>query len=69
MASAAADLDALASGTDGMLRVGCYQSVGARPLPPGMHQFTSAWPPVEVQLSETEDDGQLLAGWSTANST
>ena len=61
LASAAADLDALASGTAGLLRVGCYQSVGARLLPLVLREFTTAWPRVEVQLSETQDDGELLA--------
>jgi DNA-binding transcriptional LysR family regulator len=61
LASAAADLDALAGGTAGVLRVGCYQSVGARLLPPVMRDFTAAWPQVDVQLSETQDDGDLLA--------
>ena len=60
LASAAADLDALASGTAGVLRVGCYQSVGARLLPPILSEFSAAWPQVEVQLRETQDDGQLL---------
>ena len=61
LASAAADLEALARGTAGLLRVGCYQSVGARLLPPVLREFTAAWPRVEVQLSETQDDGELLA--------
>ena len=41
--------------------MGCYQSVGARLLPPVMREFTAAWPRVQVQLSEIQDDGQLLA--------
>jgi DNA-binding transcriptional LysR family regulator len=60
LASAAADLEALASGKDGLLRVGCYQSVGARLLPPVMREFAASWPQVEVRLSETQDDGDLL---------
>ncbi len=47
--------------TAGLLRVGCYQSAGARLLPPVLAEFTAAWPRVEVQLSETQDDGELLA--------
>ena len=61
LASAAADLDALAGGTAGLLRVGCYQSVGSRLLPPVMREFAAAWPQVEVRLSEMQDDGDLLA--------
>jgi len=43
-----------------VLRVGCYQSVGARLLPPILREFSTAWPQVEVQLTETQDDGELL---------
>ena len=62
MACLADDLDALARGTAGLLRVGCYQSVGARLLPQVMREFSTAWPRVEVRLSEAQDDGELLAG-------
>ncbi len=58
--SAHADLEALARGTAGVLRVGCYQSVGVRILPRVLAQFTARWPQVKVELTEAEDDGQLL---------
>ncbi|TWP35807.1 LysR family transcriptional regulator [Leekyejoonella antrihumi] len=61
LASARADLRALASGTAGTLRVGCYQSVGARLLPRILREFVATWPQVEVELHEHEDDAELLA--------
>jgi molybdate transport repressor ModE-like protein len=60
LASAQADLDALASGGAGVLRVGCYQSVGVRILPRVLREFRAAWPRVAVELTEAEDDGELL---------
>ncbi|MEO8887888.1 MAG: LysR family transcriptional regulator [Jatrophihabitantaceae bacterium] len=60
MASAQADLDALADGSAGVLRVGCYQSVGVRILPRLLRAFRDGWPQVNVELAEAEDDGELL---------
>lgn len=60
LASARADLDALAAGTAGTLRVGCYQSVGVRILPRLLREFRSSWPQVRIELTEAEDDGVLL---------
>jgi DNA-binding transcriptional LysR family regulator len=60
LASARADLDALADGEAGVLRVGCYQSVGVRILPRVLREFRAAWPRVDVELTEAEDDGELL---------
>jgi DNA-binding transcriptional LysR family regulator len=57
--AAQADLAALQDGTAGSLRVGTYQSVGARVLPEVMQRFSTAHPHVDVQLSESED-GTLL---------
>jgi DNA-binding transcriptional LysR family regulator len=57
--AAQADLSALQAGTAGSLRVGTYQSVGARVLPEVMLRFSAAHPQVDVQLSES-DDGTLL---------
>ena len=58
--AAQADLSALAEGEAGALRVGTYQSVGARVLPELLAEFGTAWPRVEVQLTESTDDGHLL---------
>jgi len=60
LASASADLAAIADGTAGLLRVGCYQSVGVRIIPRVLHDYSTAWPDVRVRLTEAEDDGELL---------
>jgi DNA-binding transcriptional LysR family regulator len=57
--AAQADLAALQDGTAGSLRVGTYQSVGARVLPEVVRRFSASHPSVDVQLSESED-GALL---------
>ncbi len=62
--AAQADLDALAAGAAGCLRVGTYQSVGARILPEVLRRFADAYPDVDVQLTEGEDD-ELLNGVET----
>jgi molybdate transport repressor ModE-like protein len=58
--AAQADMAAFAEGSIGTLRVGTYQSVGARVLPRLLREFTDAWPEVSVQLTEAADDGHLL---------
>jgi DNA-binding transcriptional LysR family regulator len=58
--AARADIDALCSGEAGTLRVGAFQSAGARILPELLRRFSAAWPRVEVRL-EAEDDS-LLSG-------
>ena len=59
--AAQADLAALDAGESGPLRIGTYQSVGARVLPQLLREFTSEWPDVDVTLQESADDGQLAA--------
>lgn len=61
LASARADLRALSDGDSGVLRVGCYQSVGVRLLPRLLREFAEAWPKVRVELVEAADDLELLA--------
>jgi molybdate transport repressor ModE-like protein len=58
--AARADMDALAEGAAGPLRVGIYQSVGARLLPGLLRRFSEKWPRVEIQLREEADDTELL---------
>ncbi len=60
LAIAAADLTALASGDAGVLRIGCFQSVGVRILPRLIKQFALERPNVRVELIEAEDDAHLL---------
>ncbi len=50
LGAAKADLDALAAGTVGNLRVGTFQSASARLLPDTLKQFRELWPRVAVQL-------------------
>ena len=58
--AARADLAAYAAGESGTLRVGVYQSVGARALPGILTRVGEAWPGVDVHLTEvTSDEGGL----------
>jgi DNA-binding transcriptional LysR family regulator len=59
--AAQADLAALDAGDAGPLRIGTYQSVGARVLPELLREFSVDWPQVEITLQESADDRELLA--------
>src|SRR5216117_1111531 len=59
--AAQADLHALRAGEAGTLRVGTFQSVGARVLPEIMRRFNEQWPQIDVMLNELEDDEIALA--------
>jgi molybdate transport repressor ModE-like protein len=61
VAAAQADLDALGKGEAGALSVGVFQSVGQRILPELMRRYLGGWPEVEVTLTESADDEELLA--------
>src|SRR5947207_4403515 len=58
--AAQADMEALAEGAAGPLRVGIYQSVGARILPALLRRFREEWPRVEVRVREETDAADLL---------
>jgi len=58
--AAQADLEALSAGDAGSLRIGTYQSVGARLLPTLLAGFKAAWPKLDVTLTESSDDSELL---------
>jgi DNA-binding transcriptional LysR family regulator len=58
--AAKADMAALAQGHGGRLRVGTFQSVGARVLPDVMRRFVASWPQVELELTESASDEELL---------
>jgi DNA-binding transcriptional LysR family regulator len=58
--AAQADLSALATGNAGPLRVGTYQSVGARILPTLLRNFREEWPETDVTLVESTEDRELL---------
>jgi DNA-binding transcriptional LysR family regulator len=57
--AARADLDALRDGRRGALRVGIFQSVGARVIPHLLPRFSAAWPDVEVTLHDASCDEVL----------
>jgi DNA-binding transcriptional LysR family regulator len=59
--AAQADLAAYAEGSAGTLRVGTFQSVGARVLPRVLLEFASEWPLVSIQPTESTDDSELLS--------
>ncbi len=58
--AAQADLAALDAGDGGPLRIGTYQSVGARVLPALFREFSEQWPDVEITLQESADDRDLI---------
>jgi DNA-binding transcriptional LysR family regulator len=60
LAAAQADLSAFGTGEAGTLRVGVFQSVGQRVLPEVMRRFRDSWPKVDVTLTESADDTELL---------
>jgi molybdate transport repressor ModE-like protein len=57
--AAKADISALRAGETGTLRIGTYQSVGARVLPGVMRRFMADWPGIELGLSEPTTDPEL----------
>jgi molybdate transport repressor ModE-like protein len=60
MQRAAADVGALTQGLAGILRVGCFESVGSSLLPIALSSFLDDYPRVQLSLTELADDGELL---------
>jgi molybdate transport repressor ModE-like protein len=60
LGAAKTDIDALARGTAGPLRIGAYESVSTRLLPAILRRFVAAFPDVEVGLSEALHDLEFL---------
>jgi DNA-binding transcriptional LysR family regulator len=58
--AAEADLDALANGSAGSLRLGIYQSVGARIIPRLLPRYARDWPDVTVLPREAPTDAGLF---------
>jgi DNA-binding transcriptional LysR family regulator len=58
--AARADMAALAEGAAGTLRVGIYQSVGARLLPTLVRRFREEWPLVGIRVREESSAADLL---------
>jgi DNA-binding transcriptional LysR family regulator len=59
--AAEADLEALADGTAGVLRVGTFQSVSIRVLPDAVRRLMQLRPGLEVRLQEAAYEDELLA--------
>jgi DNA-binding transcriptional LysR family regulator len=59
LGAARADLEALAAGAAGTVRVGTFQSAGARVLPAVLARFREAWPQVKVEVAERQSDDEL----------
>jgi len=59
--AAQADVAAMVDGGSGALRVGTFQSVGARLLPELVRRFRDEWPDHQVALIESASDSDLLA--------
>ena len=57
-----ADLDQLVAGESGTIRVGTFQSAGARILPGVVGRFRARWPEVRVEIREELDESLLLDG-------
>jgi DNA-binding transcriptional LysR family regulator len=58
--AAKADMAALEAGDVGRLRVGTFQSVGAKIIPTLLRGFSESHPKVEVVLRESQDEDELL---------
>lgn len=58
--TAEAEIESLFAGDRGTLRLGCYSSAGRTILPRTMTRFRALWPNIDVELSESPDDGELL---------
>ena len=58
--AAEADLGALANGSAGSLRLGIYQSVGARVVPRLLPRYARDWPDVRVLPQESPTDAGLF---------
>ena len=58
--AARADMAALEAGDAGRLRVGTFQSVGARIIPTLLRRFSGSHSDVEILLRESQDESELL---------
>src|SRR5262249_43998295 len=58
--AACADVAAYKTGEAGEVRIGTFQSVGARILPEVVRDFAASWPRVTIRLTEDDSDEALL---------
>jgi len=59
LSAARADIAALRAGEAGSLRIGTYQSIGARLLHAVMRRFLEDWPAIEIGLTEPPTDAEF----------
>ncbi len=59
LAAAQADLEHLDAGESGCIRIGTFQSAGARLLPQILATFRKRWPAIDVNLYNEVADGEL----------
>ena len=59
VAAMGADLQALAAGEVGTLRIGVFQSVSAKLLPATLAAFRPGWPRIEIELRNAYDTAEL----------
>ena len=67
VSAAAADLRALASGEQGVLRVGTLPSVGTKVLPRLLGTFRTEWPGVQIVLRESRECADLIHAVETGD--
>lgn len=60
MERAAIDIGALSRGAAGVLRVGCFESVGAWLLGPVLQRMRDSYPDVQIIVTDLPDDADLL---------
>ena len=66
LAAAKMDLEAIGAGRAGPLRVGSFQTIGARVLPGVLRRFMERWPEANIELRETVGDSELADAVSRA---
>jgi DNA-binding transcriptional LysR family regulator len=66
LAAAKGDLEAIGAGRAGPLRVGSFQTIGARVLPEVLRRFLQRWPGANIELRETVGDSELADAVSRA---
>lgn len=57
--TARSELHSLDSGSSGSIRVGTFQSAGARLLPRVLAEFRAQWPAISVSIYNEVEDGEL----------
>jgi DNA-binding transcriptional LysR family regulator len=59
MEAARVDMQSLSTGSSGSLRVGTFQSAGARLLPRVLAAFRKQWPSISISIYNEVEDGEL----------